>query len=322
MPTHEYTKFDELVSPSIPKSPEQAKPFKKFVGNQVFSLLKDDTEINAFVEQAISLSGVNPGRRIISENYGIELIKNFKSESKGTGSRAVAISLYYLLLKTPDTTDRRYSDCARAITEFLFDENTEFEKKFELRLTSLNANQTKDYPTSWANLLEERAQFSDIEISIGSEKAGFQIADIQQFEPFFEKAIELGEPFRFRISPAIVGDGMALQICEGKTYPLRFSRSRFVFPASTEPLIFPSQNEPHTNRFLCEATDTKPIQFVFLIGSRQLKKAIFEFAQSTPIAREISVQKLDRFSQQCEKLEGLLWVRRINISFFLPDLSC
>lgn len=322
MPNYEYTKFEELVSPSIPKSPEQAKPYKKFVGNQVFSLLKDDTEINAFVEQAISLSGVNPGRRIISENYGIELIKNFKSESKGTGSRAVAISLYYLLLKIPDTTDRRYSDCAKAITKFLFDEDTKFEEKFEFHLASLDASQSKDHPDTWDNFLEERAQFSDVEISIGSEKAGFQIADIQQFQPFFEKSIELGEPFRFRISSAIGGDGMALQICEGKIYPLRFSRSRLVFPASTEPLIFPSQNEPYTNRFLCEPTDAKPIQFVFLVGNKQLKKAIFEFAHSIPIGREVSVRKMDRFSQQCRKLTGLLWVRRINVSFVQPGSSC
>lgn len=322
MPNLEYTKFEELVSPSIPKSPEQAKPFKRFVGSQVFALLKDETEINSFVEQAIDLSGVSPGRRIISENYGIELIKNFKSESKGTGSRAVAISLYFLLLKKTDTTDRRYSDCAKAITEFLFDESTEFEEKFELHLTSLKTSQTKDYPESWADLLEERAQFSDIEISVGSERSGFQIADIQQFQPFFDKPIELGEPFRFRISSAIVGDGIALQICEGKTYPLRFSRSRLAFPASTEPLIFPSQNEPHTNRFLCEPTDATPIQFVFLVGNKQLKKAIFEFTQSIPIGREVSARKMDRFSQQCKKLTGLLWIRRINVKFCPSASNC
>lgn len=318
MSNPEYERFAKLTSPFVPKGAEAQRPFKQALGQAIFKLTDDPVELNKLVARAVEVSGVRMGRRKVDSDYGFELIKNFKSASKGTGSTDVALALFYLILKLPDSKNRPYSNCARTVSAQLFENNNSFYAQFDWKPEPISTATDENLSMSWVLFLERYAPFRDIQVELEDDSGGLSVTDLKLSEPLFENAIRLRQGFRFHVESKLPGCGIALQTCNQKTYPLRFSRNELTFENNGDTLVFPDQNGDSSERFLEEASDAKPHQFIFITVTGRIERVLREFVKNLRVGSPILNPELDELAQELATVPSLSCARRINIQFVNP----
>ena len=119
MPEPEYRAFKASLLPLLSSKGTQAS-FKKHLAAVLYAMTSNPAIKNQFVMMAMRVTGQSGGKRHIENpDYGHELIENFR---RGRGHFGVAIAIYYLLHRLPDTSHYHYASMARSIDSDLFGE--------------------------------------------------------------------------------------------------------------------------------------------------------------------------------------------------------
>lgn len=316
MSTRTFIEFKNKISKHLHTNSVESREFRKVLGKVVSEKIPDDTKHDKLVEQAIDLTGAQPGRKNIDlSGYGHALILN--NIKHGTASYDVSLALYYLLLRLEDTPKYEYSSCVYAIDEYIFGKGNSFAKEFpNYPLPPIASVEYPELKLSWTLFLEKYAQFQDIKVELEKKpkRRALSITDIKSNMPVFDKAIKVGQGFRFHLNIPLTGIGLVLQAEGSKTYPLRYSHDQLIYKSQGEKMIFPlQQNEPKAG-FLSE-TKEQETQFLFIIANRNSGQVLIDHSNMLKVGTEISSGNLDRLAHDLTSTAGNVEVRRIIVEF-------
>ena len=124
MRKQEFLNFSDLMIQKFLNSEQNCVDFRKVVGRSVLDVFVEPDTINSFVTECMNLSDVRPGKRRVDEDYGTNLINNFKT--KGSGSIKVAIAIYFGLQVSSESEGSPYSDCLKMVDMSLVKANEIF----------------------------------------------------------------------------------------------------------------------------------------------------------------------------------------------------